>query len=169
VAARHRTDAATTDIDVATKQVFPGIGLRLGAGYGQSTGQLDVGAGLIVPLPLLERGQGTIAATQARADGNRYMTEALTTAVEQRVQAAHAEYVRRLEALSRFRARTSSVHDGMRGEAEAGYREAKLSVLELVDAYQSLRDARLRLLELAEDAHLAHVALGRAVGSQGPM
>lgn len=168
VAARHRTDAAMTDIDVARKLVFPGIGLRLGTGYGQSTGQLDVGAGVIVPLPLIERGQGSIMAAQARAEANSFIAEALTTAADQRVQAAHAEYVKRFAALSRFRTQTATVNEGMRGEAEAGYREAKLSVLELVDAYHSLRDARLRLLELAEGAQVASIALLRAVGAEGP-
>jgi cobalt-zinc-cadmium efflux system outer membrane protein len=165
-AARHRVDAADQNVDVAKRSVFPGVGVRVGAGWGQSTGQLDVGAGVTIPLPLLERGQGTIRAAEAQAEGHRYLVEAMSTAAVQRVQAAHAEYGKRLDALIRFRDQISTVGSGMHAEAEAGYREAKLSVLELVDAYHSLRDARLRLVELTEGTHLARLGLGRAIGAQ---
>jgi cobalt-zinc-cadmium efflux system outer membrane protein len=165
VAARHRVDVASSDIEVARRSVFPGIAVRIGAGYGQSTGQLDFGAGLVIPLPLLERGQGTVVAAEARAEGTRHVAEALGAAIVQRIQASHAEYARRVEVFGRFRAQAGTLGDTMRGEAESGYREARLSVLELVDAYHSLRDARLRLLALAESAHLARVALQRAVGA----
>ncbi len=163
-AARQRAQVAAQDVDVAKRSVFPGIGVRIGAGFGQATGQLDIGAGLVVPLPLLERGQGSVGAAQARAQRSRHVVDALTTASAQRLRAARAEYLKRVETLVRFRAQTAGASDGMRGEAEAGYREARLSVLELVDAYQSHRDVRLRSLELAEDAQIAYVDLGRAGG-----
>jgi Probable Zinc-ribbon domain/Outer membrane efflux protein len=55
LAARYRVAVANTEVDIARRSVFPGVALRLGAGYGQSTGQFDVGAGLTIPLPILER------------------------------------------------------------------------------------------------------------------
>lgn len=168
VAAQRRIEAASFEIDAAKRAVFPGIGLRVGAGYGQSTGQVDFAAGVTVPLPLLERGQGTVRSAQARAEASRFVAEALGTAVLQRVQAAHIETAKRIAALARFRDKTGSLSEGLRAQAEAGYREAKLTVLELVDAFDSLRDARLRLLELTETVHLASIALGRAVGQGLP-
>lgn len=165
VAARHRADAASIDVDVAKRSVFPGIGVRVGVGFGQAPGQLDVGGGVIVPLPVVERGQGSVRAAEARAEETRQLTDALVTAATQRVRAAHAEYEKRIEGLARFRTQTASATDGMRAEAEAGYREAKLSVLELVDAYLSVRDARLRLVQLAEEAQLARVAFGLATAT----
>ena len=167
VAARRRTEAASFDVDVAKRSVFPGIGVRFGAGYGQATGQIDLGVGVAVALPVFERGQGTIASAQARANSQKHVTDAITIAAEQRIAAAHAELVHRIDALSRFRSQLRTLSDGMRSEAEAGYREAKLSVLELVDAYQSLRSARLRSIELVEAAYVSKLALGRAVGVKG--
>jgi outer membrane protein TolC len=117
-------------------------------------------------MPLLERGQGTVPAARARAEGTRYTADALATAVVQRIQAAHAEASKRVEVLERFRKETAVLNDGMRSEAEAGYRESKLSVLELVDAYNTLRDARLRLVDLTEAAHVARASLGRAIGGE---
>lgn len=166
VAARQRTEAASFDIDVAKRLVFPGIGIRLGAGYGQSPGQVDLGVAVVAALPIIERGQGTVLAAEARREGRRQVAEALSTAAMQRVHAAHEELAKRAEVLTRFRAETSALNDGMRLEAQAGYREAKLSVLELVDAYQSLRDVRLRLVDLNEAVHLAKAALDRAVGAE---
>jgi cobalt-zinc-cadmium efflux system outer membrane protein len=166
IAARERVTAAEHDIDAARKSVFPGLGVRLATGYGQGPGQVDVGLGVVVPLPVIERGQGTVLAANARAEQNQERARALAFAVTQRIRAAHAELAVRVEAARIYRENLRTLNENARSEAEAGYREAKLSVLELVDAYQSLRDARLRLVDLSEAAHVANIDLGRALGSE---
>lgn len=164
VAARHRATAADEQIGVAQRNVFPGFGVRVGAGFGNNPGQLDLQIGVVVPLPLLDRGQAAVPAARARADAAAHQATAIALATDQRIAAAHAEATRRREALDRYRDASRSLSAGMRSEAEAGYREARLSVLELVDAYSSVRDARLRLVGLSVDARLAELALRRAVG-----
>jgi len=164
VAARRRAEAAGEDVAVAKRSVAPGIGVRLGAGYGQAPGQADVSVGVVVPLPVLERGGGSIVAARAVAEERRARADALESSVVQRVRSAHAELSIRVAAFTKYREHVRQLDERLRSEAEAGYRDAKLSVLELVDALRSLRDARLRAVDLAEAAHLAKTALGRAVG-----
>ncbi|HWL88032.1 MAG TPA: TolC family protein, partial [Polyangiaceae bacterium] len=160
-AAHHRADSAREEIASAERNVFPGIGLRVGVGYGQGPSQTDLGVGIVVPLPLVDRGQGTVPAARARAEANDASADAILLAATERLRAAHAELARRRQTLEKYRADTRVISVGMRSEAEAGYREARLSVLELVDAYQSFHDARLHLIELVTSATLAEVTVRR--------
>ncbi|WP_394825848.1 TolC family protein [Pendulispora albinea] len=162
-AAQYRAESARQAIASAQRSVFPGIGVRLGAGYGQAPNQTDLGVGIVVPLPLVDRGQGLVPAARARAEANDALADAIVVAARERLNAAHAELLRRRETLEKYRAEMRVISLGMRSEAEAGYREARLSVLELVDAYQSFHDARLKMIELAVNASLAEVAVRRVL------
>jgi outer membrane protein TolC len=162
VASRERAVAASHDAEAARRSVFPGVGVRLGWGYGQGPGQVDLGVGVVVPLPVIERGQGTVVSADAKAEQNRQQADALVFAAGKRIRAAEAELALRVDAVTKYEEQQRALSDTMRSEAEAGYREAKLSVLELVDAYNSLRDTQLRLIDLSESAHVAKVDLGRA-------
>lgn len=165
VASNDRARAADQDVSAARRSVFPGLGVRVGAGYGQGPGQVDLGVGVVVPLPILERGQGTVVTANARADASRERARALSFTAQKQIGAALGELDVRVSALTAYREHVAKLNESARAEAEAGYREAKLSVLELVDAYSSLRDARLRLVDMSEAAHVARVDLGRALGA----
>ena len=52
----------------------------------------------------------------------------------------------------------------MRSEAEASYLQGRTNILDLVDAYSTVRDAQLRLGGLATDARMAEIGLWQAVG-----
>ncbi len=162
IAARRRVRSADADVDAAERSVFPGIGVRVGGGYGQAPLQTDLSLGIIVPLPVLDRGQGRIPAARARVNETTWLASAIRAAAVQEISAIHAELIKRQSAYVQFLARSTTVSDSMRQEAEAGYREAKLSVFELIDAYQSLRDVKLRMVELSAALHVAHSELRRA-------
>ena len=162
-AARHRAEGARQEISSAERSVFPGFGLRLGAGYGQAPNQTDLGVGIVVPLPVVDRGQGAVPAARARAEVNDAVADAILISAREHLIAAHAELVRRRETLEKYRTETRVISVGMRSEAEAGYREARLSVLELVDAYQSFHDARVKVIDLATSASLAEVGVRRVL------
>lgn len=173
-AARERARAARAQIDVARRSVFQGVVLYVGGAVGAGVGmdntgavtgrQIDLVVGVTLPLPLVDRGQGSVPGAQHRAIAANEMAEALLVSAQQRVRASYAEVVRRRAALEEYRQTGAAAAGGMRREAEAGYREGRLSILELVDAYTSFRDAQLRLIELATGARLAEVQLGRAAG-----
>jgi outer membrane protein, heavy metal efflux system len=170
VAAERRATAQRAQVEVARRAVFQGVSVYAGAVYGAGADdnpdhhQVDLMLGLSLPLPVIDRGQGTIPAAQGRADAARSVFDALSLAARQRVHAAWQEVDRRRRALAAWHLAGTSELREMRHEAEVGYREGRLSILELVDAYTSFRDARLRGLGLASDARAAEVLLGRAVG-----
>ncbi len=169
-AARARAREASLAVDVAQRSVFQGFALRLQTGFGQGPGQFDLGLGVSIPLPILDYGQGSIDAAQQRADVARYAADALEYVALVRLEGAHREATQRIEAASRFTDSVIVISADMRGEIEAAYREARVSILELVDAYVSTRDAALERLTLTRDALQALLEIERAlrVGDLSP-
>ncbi|MBL9101170.1 MAG: TolC family protein [Myxococcales bacterium] len=162
-AARARTQAARAGVRLARREVFPGLGLRVAAGFGQGPGQVDVGAGLSIPLPILSRGQGLVDRARAEARAAERAAAALVVAAEQRLAAAYLAAERRRDASQRYTELSHDAADALLRQAASGYRDGRLGVLELADASLSVRDMRLRDVELAVQARLAELDVRHAV------
>lgn len=169
VAAQQRAQAADAQVIVARKLVLPGFTLRGGVYLGTAPGEIGGMVTVGVPLPILDRGQGSISAAVARAEAAHAIADAAVLQAIQRVRAAWDEAMRRRATLAGYMQTGVTNSEGMVHEAEAGYRAGKLSVLELVDAYVAKRDAKLRAIELATDARQAYVRLQRAIDAGASM
>lgn len=162
-AAQARVQSALSGVKLARREVFPGIGLRVAAGFGQGPGQVDVGMGLSIPLPILNRGQGFIARARAGVRAAQNTAEALVVASEQRLAAAYRTAQQQRDASRYYSEMSTDAADALLSQAGSGYRDGRLSVLELTDASLSVRDMRLRDLELAMQARFADLHLRRVV------
>lgn len=162
-AAQARIDGARAQVRVAKREIFPGIGLRVAAGFGQGPGQVDVGAGVTIPLPVLSRGQGFVDRARAEVRAADSVARTLVLAAEQRLQATHTVALGRHEASLRHVEMGRGAADALRLQAQAGYQNGRLSAFELVDASLSVRDMRLRDLQLAVAARLAELEVRRVV------
>lgn len=121
-------------------------------------------AGVALTLPIFERGQAERARARAlerRADATRQL---LSRAIPAAIRARHA-------ALAHATARARAVEQlqlarlaQLLRSAETAYRDGGGNIVELVDAYATARDLRLRALELVRDAQLAHLDLWLALG-----
>ena len=165
-AARLRAKSADQRAGAAARGWIPDLGLSAGimaSDLGDETA-LGYTAGLTFTLPIFDRG-GALGA-QARAA--RRVAEAEAWVIESQVtvavRARRTTLERRIEQ-SRVHAaaQLARLPDLLRA-AETGYREGESSVVELLDAYQTARDARLRDLELRRDARLAELDLWLALG-----
>jgi cobalt-zinc-cadmium efflux system outer membrane protein len=163
-AARQRALSAEAQVQVARRGVWPGLSVSALGGFGAAPGQLEVGVGLATPLPLVDRGQGTIPAAQARARQALAYRDSVLVPAGARVRGMHAEVRARRRAFEEYTRRAVASGDEMLSEAQAGYLAGRFSVLELADAYAAWRDGRLRALDLAASARQAEVELGREVG-----
>jgi cobalt-zinc-cadmium efflux system outer membrane protein len=163
-AARERASSAELQISTAKRNVMPGIGVNVNGGYGAAPHQWDVGVGFSLPMPVIDRGQGTIPAARARAHQAEAYVNAVLVPAALRIRAMHLEVVTRRNALSAYLTLGVTSGDEMLTEAQAGYVAGRFSVLELADAFRAWRDARLRLIELATAARQAEIDLGRTVG-----
>ena len=123
-----------------------------------------VTVGLSVPLPLFDRGQGTIGRSTAEAEAQRLRSRQVEVTVARDVELAYATASARVAAWKRFRDTVAGDLERMRQMAEVGYREGRGSVLELLDAYGSYVVARTRAVELRGAALRATQQLARAVG-----
>jgi cobalt-zinc-cadmium efflux system outer membrane protein len=163
-AARQRAAAAEANVSVAKRSVFQGVSLSALGGFGAAPGQLDVGVGLAIPVPVIDRGQGAIPAAEAHARQALAYRDAVLIPASARITGMHGEIVARRAALAEYTQRAVASGDEMLREAQAGYLAGRFSVLELADAYTAWRDSRLRALDLAASARNAEIDLGRELG-----
>lgn len=122
-------------------------------------------AGIAVSLPLFDSGQ----AERERALAGKRLALAERRVLEQRVpahaRAAHEQLERKLAQARRFASAQLEKVDELVRVAEVSYREGERpSIFELLDAYRTARDVRLRDLELRRGAKAAELELWRALG-----
>jgi len=143
------------DLTVSAGVMSQDVGAKTAYGYT---------AGLELTFPVFEHGQ----ADRARADAQRRAAEAERQVIARDASAAirgrHDALVRTLA-----RARSISVEqiarlDQLIRSAETAYREGGGNVVELLDAYTTARDARLRDLAIRRDARLVELELWLALG-----
>jgi outer membrane protein, heavy metal efflux system len=172
-AMQAREDAAQRSITAVRRNVIPVPVLSLG--YNHALGvQDDLGkrsggmllAQLSIPLPLLDRGQGSIARNEAFFSAEHARSEAVETAIKRDVERSYQVAVARREGWSKFKGLASVELEKMRQIAELSYREGRATVLELLDAYSAHRDLRLESLALRAAALKAEMELERAVGPE---
>ncbi|MDB4973618.1 MAG: outer rane efflux protein, partial [Myxococcaceae bacterium] len=167
-AARQRAAAAKATIEATRRSVWSGMSVSAIGGFGNSPGQLDFGVGATVPLPVVDHGQGIIPAARARAAQALANYDAVWVPARLRIYGMHEEVVTRRRAYDEYVGRAVASGDEMLKEAQAGYLSGRFSVLELVDAYVSWRDSRLRAVDLAAAARNAEVDLSRTIGARLP-
>lgn len=165
LAAQERYRAAQAQVSAARRNIFPGVGVSALGGFGQSPGQVDVGVGLTLALPVVDRGQAAIPAAQRRVLQAEADRAALLQPAKQRVAGIRDEVMARQRAMEDFSERATVSGDEMLEEAQAGYLAGRFSVLELADAYSAWRESQLRAVDLAAAARQAEVDLEREVGS----
>jgi len=138
---------------------MPGFTLRAIAGFGQGPGQWDLGVGVSLPLPVLDRGQGSISAAQSRARALAFDQEAATLKARQELTAAYQAAQTSLQAAEQYQHSTQGADTGLADEAQAQFREGRLTILELVDGTATAQEIAIKRIELAKSAHLAEVNL----------
>lgn len=169
--ARARADASDLRVSLLRRQVIPSPDLSLGyirfidapgAAFGTHGGA--VLAGLSLPIPILDRGQGTIDRGLAFAAEQHARTDAVELDVRREVERAVATMAVRVATWRRFRDTTAVDVDRLRAIGELSYREGRATILELLDAYASYVDALERRVELQTSALKAALDVERALG-----
>jgi len=167
-ASRARAQSRSAEADLSRREVFPGVGVSVLAGFGQSPGQVDVGFGVSVPLPILDAGQGSMAAADARALAAEEQAEGVEIEVEGRIASAWQQARAAFQAYTTFVREVQGLDARMLERAEAAYVEGRASVLELIDGLRTVRDLERRRLELSLDAVRADVALRSVLAGGRP-
>lgn len=170
-AMRLETGAAEARLKAARKRFMPEPELGIGYAHWRGIPGLPAsssGGGLLasasIPLPLFDRGQGTIERHVEQARATRVHERDLKNTVEREVE--HAARTLRLTtaAYRAFREEGSHNAENVRRIAEITYREGRGTILELLDAYSSYLRVEEQALALRGAALFAAVELEQAVG-----
>jgi outer membrane protein TolC len=139
--------------------------LFVGAQYSQGPVSVAIYGGINLPLPFFDRGQGAIAHYTADADAKRTLSDAVSKRIEVEVKTARALVEHRLTTLETFETTLATKGVQLRKAAESAYSKGGLSLLELLDAYRSDRELRLRGIELRANLRDAQLDLMEAMGT----
>ena len=163
-AARAFSGGAEASATLARRESVPDLTFSLGLLNTTSPASTDILAGLSVPIPVFRRGQGTIQAARSTADAARFDVQALETRIPTEVMRAIAVYQQRRAERDRYQSAVKQKAERLLRIAQIAYREGARGILELVDAYRTNREVRLRDLDLRTAVEAAGFDVGEAVG-----
>lgn len=162
-------DAETEQADhlatAARRRLVPEPTLTAGTKTTEGGGARESGPvlALAFSLPLFDRGQSA-RVSRAEADALRARRETLALEVDAEVTAAHAVAAARREAEAAYLGAADS--EELVRIARAAYEAGELRIFELLDAYRTALEVRLRAIALQAEARRAEVALVRAIGQE---
>lgn len=163
--AARELDAARARTVVSATAWVPDPTLSLGY-KDQADGFSGAAVTLNLPLPVFDQGAGTRQEASARESAAAYRMDLTRRLAEIDLRAASDRY-------ASTRSRLEAAGDMMLVEAEAllstaqaSYAEGEMTLLELLDAAEAFRDARLSALSLQSATWIAYYDLLRAMGSE---
>jgi cobalt-zinc-cadmium resistance protein CzcA len=163
-AARAIAGAAEASAILAKREVVPDLTFSLGLLNSAGPSSTDLLAGLSVPIPVFRRGQGTIQAARSTANAARFDVQAMETRIATEVVRALAIYQQRRSEADRYQTAVKQRAERLLRIAQTAYKEGARGILELVDAYRTSREVRLRDLELRAAVEAAGFEVAEAVG-----
>lgn len=162
-AAGAEKQAARAQEQLARRERLPDP--QVTAGYKrQSDGFDGLFLGLATPIPIFDRGRGTIQAAQAQhhaAETRRILVERSVAADVRRAWDTFVSLKQRHELIA---ANLLAETDELLTAARVAYSEGEMSLVELLDAAEAYRDARTTTLDLRTDLRIAYYDLVRAAG-----
>jgi outer membrane protein TolC len=157
--------AAMASADRFRKEVRPVPSLQLGSYVTHEYFSVSFQGGLSFTLPLFDRNQGLIGRAEATAEGQRALAAAVETRVVTEVRGAWHARLDARQALEAFEASGVGATDELLQRAEVSYQAGgSFSILDLLDAYRAVWDARAQKLALERSLADAETELARASG-----
>jgi len=162
--ARRGILAARASANRLRRETVPIPSVSLGPYFTHGPSSVSLQASISVPLPTFDRNQGLIGRALVQADGQ----QALADAIEQRVGIeVHGAWVARehaREALEAFRKGGLKTTDELLQRAEVSYEAGTFAILDLLDAFRAVWEARAQERELEKafaeaEAELEHAAV----------
>jgi cobalt-zinc-cadmium resistance protein CzcA len=162
--ARALYAGAETSAILARRELVPDVTFSLGVLNSNGPHSTDVLAGVSIPIPVFRRGQGTIQAARSTADAAQFDVRALEARIPTEVIRAIAVYQQRVAERDRYQTAVKQKAERLLRIAQTAYREGARGILELVDAYRTNREVRLRDLDLRTAVEAAGFDVAEAIG-----
>lgn len=173
VASRLQSSAAEARVRATRKRYLPEPELGIGyqrwthiAGLPSSAAGGALLASASIPLPLFDRGQGTVDRSLHESSAARVRERDTKNSVQREVELALRKLRISTDAYVAYRTEAGQQAEQVRKIAEVSYREGRGTILELLDAYNSYLRVEEQALELRGAALDAGVELGQAIGPE---
>lgn len=157
---------ARARLGLAEAQRWPALRPHLGVRRFETSDDVALVAGLTLPLPVLDRNQGQIAASRASVNRLRAEGEAAHVRLRTTLFALHEElrhHMHRAEALrAEIVPRLAEAAEGIR----QGYAQGRYSYADLRSVQADVLRARAELIDASTGAHRLVIALERLTGER---
>jgi cobalt-zinc-cadmium efflux system outer membrane protein len=168
--ARRGVAAARTSAARYRREVAPIPSVSFGPYFTQGPASVSLQASISVSLPAFDRNQGIIGHALVQADGQKALAEAIEQRIGIEVRGAWQAREQARDALASFREGGLKATDELLGRAEVSYQAGTFAILDLLDAYRAVWDARAQELELEKafagaEAELEHAAVLLPLGA----
>jgi cobalt-zinc-cadmium efflux system outer membrane protein len=167
-AAREGLKQAQANLDLQRANAVPDPQLMAGykrfSGSGQFTGQNTLFFGFQVPLPIFDRNQGQIAASQAQVKGAKSAVTDQEITIRAEVESALSDYRSRRNALLKVlprMTRRAALSDQV---AEGAYRLGGADILRFLDATRMDIETKTLFVQTLIDYHQSVVSVELAAG-----
>lgn len=141
----------------------PGLGVR--GGVGREEGAEIVTAGVVVSLPVHNRGQETIAVGEARAGALRQALAAARGAAEAEVRGRHAALAQRLTAVRELERMALPALDDNESLAVKSFEAGEIDLGEFLLIRREILETRLAYLDRLLEAAVTRLELQAAAGA----
>ncbi len=166
LAARKDVEAADRRVDQTKAARIPDTEIRLAYGRNAATDEDIVDVGIGLPLPLFNRGQGSILESRHLAAKARRDTESLVNTLLAQLAATYAAYMTAQDEVTTLQGKIIPDAERAFSQAEIGYQAGKTTLMDLLDSQRTLVNVRLSALESLKDMNEARALLWKIVGAE---
>ena len=160
IAAAQAAEAkARAALTLARRESLPVPSLAVGTLVTRDVNSLSVIFGASLPLPLFDRGQGPIARAHAAIELEGRGVTARLAETRAELERAQAVYLQERETVRKIESEQVEQIPVLERMAQQSYQGGGSGVLELLDAFRSVREIRLTYLERREALKQAEQAL----------
>jgi outer membrane protein, heavy metal efflux system len=168
LSALHASQAQEMEKRAARRRWLPEFQLTGGYKQERAAGELDSGfvGGVSMPLPIFNWGGADVKQAEAVEEISLHELENVKNEVTMSLDESYEDYEGLRTIIREYERSAVSYADQLKQMAGVSYLEGKLTVLELIDAYETYTNTQLRLLALSLEARLSSIAMDLAVGDQ---
>jgi cobalt-zinc-cadmium efflux system outer membrane protein len=153
---------------LAASRGTPDLTIGAGLRHFSETGDLGAVLGLSLPIPLFDRNQGAIEATEARVIQADHARRAVATAVRVNLRAELAEAQASLDEATALQDRVVPEAESAFRLAQEAYNRGRMRLTDVLDTERTLFELRARLVDALQRYHTSIADLERLAGAPLP-
>jgi len=167
-AERRLAESAVLSKEAARRKMYPEPVVSGGLKSPVVDNQREAGyvVSVTLPLPLFDRGKADMARAEASRRAAESRAEMLKVEVEARLRGAWEETQARLRAVESYQKRAVAQTEDLARIARSAYEGGEVGILELLDAFRTQREVRLRIQELIAAARQSALEVERLAGEE---